>query len=227
MRYYHLNIRKARLREFARIGHRYPIVAILLWLPMKLGLIPVSLPLVPRPNSINEMIVDADSLPEPARSIIRNKIEDDEGLDFIDPICEWRSPRSAGGQLSLGIRVTAYHRNGRCLVAHVLTVQPTGIAHSEDSVVSYFNSGRGISTTNGSRNFDPSPGVLRHSLPNAKVVELLRAHECLLQSESAEPLKISSRQDMVREMDAFQNRFFDYMIQRGLYEETAQLEESV
>ena len=227
MRYYHLNIRKARLREFARLGHRYSFFAILLWLPMKLGLIPVRLPLVPRPNSINDNAVDPESLPELVRTIIRDAIEDDEKLGFIDPICECRSPRSTDGPQSLGVCVRSYHRNGRCLVQHFVAAQSTGIANREDSVVSFFDSGRAMGTTNGSRNFDSQPGHLRQFLPNAKVAELLRAYEHRLQLDSTEPLRISSRQDLVREMDAFTNRFFDYMIQRGLYEEAKLSEESV
>ena len=197
MRYYHLNIRNARLREFARIGHRYPFVAILLWLPMKLGLIPLSLPLVPRPDSINDAMVDAESLPEPARSTIREKIGDAEKLGFIDPVCEWRSPRRADSQQSLGVRLSAYHRNGRCVVQHVLTLQPTGIAHCEDSVVSFLNSGRAIGTTNDSRKFDSRPGDIRQTLPNAKVVDLLRAHERLLQTRAIAPKLLHNGSEQV------------------------------
>lgn len=215
MRYYRLNLRKTRFREFVRISYPKTALAAFAWMPIKLGLFRLPTPIMPRPDSISETFVDEREIPEQARTVILASISRAEALGFLEPTFELMRTR---GKVTTGTCVRCRHRDGRFIFQSVFSFNER-LSAGEQQILSFFDDGSVVATTNGRPKYDRHPKVAAYFHPGMRLPDLLDAHVRTLANRSATPVFINTREELIRQIDALSDRFFDDMIGRGIFEE--------
>lgn len=218
MRYYRLEPRKTRYGEFIRVSHPHGALAALVWLPMKLGLVRLPIPLTPRPNTISDMFVEERDLPEPARAAVPPSVAEAAFLGFEDPVFEVRQTR---GKPITGVCVRCRHNDHRYIFQSLYSF--TGAAYAaEQHIVSFFKDGSTLATSNGRPKFDQHPASEAFYHPGRPLPDLLETHRQALSSRWVSLVPVKSREDLIRQVDAMSDRYFDFMVSRGVFKEVAE-----
>lgn len=219
MRYYRLDPRKMRYGEFIRVSHPHGALAALVWLPMKLGLVRLPIPLTPRPDTVSDMLVEERDLPEPARTAILSSVVEATSLGFEDPVFEVLQTQ---GKPITGLCVRCRHNDHRYFLQGVCSFAGSAYA-AEQYVVSIFKDGSTLATSNGRPKFDQHPASEASYYPGRPLSDLLETHRQALSRRCGPLVPVKSREDLIRQVDAMSDRYFDFMVSRGVFKEVAEL----
>lgn len=219
MRYYQLHHRHLRFIEFVRLARPFGITAALMWLPVKMGLLPWKPQLVPRHESVADAIVPIEELPQPSRSHIAGVITELGDSDYIEPLIELQNSSDPGGQQIVGVALRARHRSGQQIIQCLFAVAEEGHQHSQTQFVTFLSGGRTVGTTNGRPTIDRIPGASATYHPGLKFEQLETIHLQKLSNMPDCPIPIHSNADMIRELDSLSDRYFQHMVARGVMTE--------
>jgi hypothetical protein len=220
VRYYQVNPRKTRFLEFTRVCHPHRAKAALMWLPMKFGLVQLSVPPIPRPESIGDLLVEEQDLPSPARSIISDSIASARLLGFEDPIFNLYLTRSRGQSLT-GVCARCRHRDRRFIFQSLCSFNQSALS-AEQQIVSFFADGSTLATSNGRPKYNRQPTSEAYYYLGKPLTALLEAHRAALANHQDSPVPVGSRTELIRRVDAMTVRFFDFMVGRGVFEEAVE-----
>jgi hypothetical protein len=204
------------------LSHPKLVGALLAWLPIKLGLLR-SPQVIPRPDTLADVLIDEGDLPEPARAAILGPVSEAVSLGFEDPIFE--CARSEGMPIA-GVSARGYHPTGHYIFQFVFLLAADGQTLVEQHFVSFFGDGATLASSNGRPRFDRPPTAEAYYHPGLPIPALLASHEDRLASRPGPPILVNTRAALIREVDAMMDRFFEYMLARGLYEEVPEMAES-
>jgi len=217
MRYYRVNYRRTRLREFVRLSHPRLAQGVVVWALVRLGIARMQSPIMPRPDSIADLEVDDSEIPEPARTSVLSSVAEAASLGFVDPAYELVQ---TGGLPVTGVCVRCRHRDRRSILTALCSFAGA-LRSCELHVVSFFEDGSTHATVGGRPKYDRHPSSDASYHPGKPLPELLKAHEEILAGRSARPIPVGTREELVRRVDAMSDRFFDFLAGRGVLEQVA------
>lgn len=207
--------------EFIRLAHRNKVGAALIWLPLRIGLIRWQPQTISFPDSIRDLAVDIDELPDPARSHMAAALSALSNLGFVDPLIERNSSTGGTGEKFTGACLRTRHEGGQVILQTVFCFGETGISEGQEQLVTFLDEENVLATVKGRRTFDRIPGSSGTYHQDVDLSELLSLHEDRLSKLERAPMMIRSKDDMIRNVDAMARRYFDYMLKRGVFVEVA------
>jgi len=219
MRYYELDHRRTRLREFVRLGYPNSLGAALIWFQLKLGLSGWQTQIIPREESLEEGLTTLENLPEPNRSYLTKANQELQALGFAAPNVQSFRSRGANGVDVVGSVLRAAHNSGSYVAQAIHSFQPGTQGAGNVQLVSFTSADETMATTNARKNLDLVPGAKASYHPGASVAELQNLHEYKLRDCKDRIKAIRNKEDLQREIGALATRFFDHMVRRGLMRE--------
>ncbi len=91
-----------------------------------------------------------------------------------------------------------------------------GYHQSSMQLVSFFPENRTVATTNGQPTIDQIPGASATFHSQADLEELEAIHTKKIADLSDSPTALNSNADVIREVDAFNDRYFRHLVERGV-----------
>lgn len=221
MRHYQFDFSKVRLTEFLRIcGASWPL-ALLIWPLVSFGLIWKS-GRCTRPECREEWDQDLEDLPEPAQSQMANAIETLNTAGYLDPMVECRINSGPGGDKTMAAAARARHADGTHIVSIIYTCVFTVLGERESTSTvlgSYLPDERTAGTADYGRTFDLIPGVSARYHRGASLSDLQHHHAGHLEHLGITPIPLRCNDDVLRELEQFDERYFGHMVARGVMRE--------
>lgn len=215
MRTYRIHHERTRFREFVNLSYPRVIRGAIAWLPLKFGLLSWKPQIIPHADTIADHMVSESQLPDFAKPFISESVANAATLGFIDPTFECIESQ---GRRVVGVCARCCHTSGRYIFQSLFSF--AGPAHSsEQHVVSFFEGGVTLASSNGHPKFDRHPSAEAYYYPNCKLSALLASHDAKLAQRVTSPIIVSETDKLIKMVDAMRDRFLDYMLSRGLYEE--------
>jgi hypothetical protein len=219
MREYEVHISKTRYPEFIRLAYPNTLGAVIFWPFVKLGVIRWQPQLIPRHDSVGETITQLDQLPASIREDLSERITQLSDFGFIEPLIQVQTSLASDGQNILGVCLICRHEDGQYILQTPMSWHPSGVHQSQEQLVTFLDEDRTLATTNGRRKYDPIPGSAPTYHPQVTLERLIAMHEEKLNQLVSPPLRMTSREELLHQLDAASNRFFDHMIARGIFQE--------
>ncbi len=218
IRQYEFHQSRLRFIESVRSA-RVPLLAALLWLPIRLRFIRWKPPIFTRPESVADALVPVHDLPQSMRSAMHAVIDQLAGTDYVDPIIELQESTGCPGEETVTVVLRARHRNGQQLFHSAISVDDNSHRVSETLLMTFFPDSRTIGTSDGRKTLDRAPGASATYHPSATLEQLESFHSRKLQERFEQPILLQSTTDVIREIDSLMDRYFQHMTERGVLTE--------
>ncbi len=209
--------------EFIRLGYPNRALPALMWLPLRVGLIRWKPQTISFPDSIRDLAVDIDDLPEPARSHMIGALSALSEHGFVDPLIEHNTSTGVTGEKLTGACLRARHVTGQMILQTIFCFSETGISDGQEQLVTFLDEDNALATVNGRRTFNRIPSSSTTYHQNIDLNGLLVLHKEKLSKLKKAPVLIRSKGDMIRNVDAMMKRYFDHMLKRGVFVEVRSL----
>jgi hypothetical protein len=217
MRQYELDYRKLRFVELVRMFYPRSVLAALIWIPLKLGVMRWQ-QIIPCPDSGGVDAVSMDALPEPARSHVRSVLPQFAESGYVDPLFECLQSSGLAGEVTR-VAVRMRHESGSHLLRSLFGFATGGARQTQEQLLTFLPDSATTGTTNARPTFDHIPRASETYHPGKTLHELVEIHQRKLVDLADQWTVLRDRSDMIREVDALSDRYFAHMVHRGVMRE--------
>ncbi|TWU60446.1 hypothetical protein Poly51_07220 [Rubripirellula tenax] len=217
--FYHMYPFRLGYREFIRVAYPHQLLAAVIWPLAKIGIVRWQPTVLPRYPSITDSTIPVDQCPEFAKNDISAAIESGQEQGFVDPMIEHMTS-VAGNQMNIsGVGVFMRHQSGKYMMSFASSRADDGASAKKVSIITWLANDRLVVTTNGRREFDPSPYAKGTYMTGKSFLEIFAAHQQSFDAQGWTFEPIDSKSALIDACDRVIGLYFDHMTKvRGVME---------
>lgn len=216
MQFYEVHRERLSLREIISLNSSKTVLRFIVWFLIKIRIMQVETIISSLRGEIRKQLIQLDQIPKHAQPELVSIMNQLEEYGFVDSLIENQLHGIRFDNLKMtGARVLARHKSGRFVASVMMDYDEESSHQRVESIYTFIDSVETISTTNGRRYFNETPGNSVSYYPDISFEELVAIHRQAIAKRGDSYKSIHNQDEMLTYAQGLVDRFVDHWAQRG------------